>query len=261
MSGNPNKNVKKLSNIHKAFKSPFRSPIVRGIQPIQVAIDDSSSFNIQNDKNSSDNVEIKDCNSENKSFGLTIANNNTKNSSTPKSISTFCSRTASADGTSLTENPNKSNTQKCEYLEKSTTPKLLTTFRTPFKSPLLAAVLLPTDGGQSPTLKRSGFAASNSNTPKRSMQTNTIKPRTLKNLEKNEQELKLLLEKEKQIDSEIEQLEDEGYKVEELQDLIAKLHLYNDLKDTAQMIMGRLAEIDCLSIAEMHIKYKVNDIN
>ena len=76
-----------------------------------------------------------------------------------------------------------------------------------------------------------------------------------------EEELKYLLEKEKELDEEIEVLENQGYRVSELQSHIKKLHKYNDLKDTAQVIFGHLAELEQVSLKSIHIKYGVNNID
>lgn len=42
------------------------------------------------------------------------------------------------------------------------------------------------------------------------------------------------------LDKEISQLVKEGYRVGELEDHIALLHEYNDIKDVAQMLLGKL---------------------
>ncbi|KAB0363534.1 hypothetical protein FD754_007690, partial [Muntiacus muntjak] len=49
-----------------------------------------------------------------------------------------------------------------------------------------------------------------------------------------------LKEKEDMLDKEITQLLSEGYSVDELEDHISQLHEYNDIKDVAQMLLGRL---------------------
>lgn len=46
-----------------------------------------------------------------------------------------------------------------------------------------------------------------------------------------------------QLDTEIAQLEAEGYRVEELDHHIAKLHEYNDIKDIGQSLLGRIAAL------------------
>lgn len=45
------------------------------------------------------------------------------------------------------------------------------------------------------------------------------------------------------LDKEISQLVKEGYRVGELEDHIALLHEYNDIKDVAQMLLGKLGEL------------------
>uniref|UniRef100_A0A672J041 DNA repair protein SWI5 homolog n=1 Tax=Salarias fasciatus TaxID=181472 RepID=A0A672J041_SALFA len=46
-----------------------------------------------------------------------------------------------------------------------------------------------------------------------------------------------------QLDTEIAQLEAEGYKVEELDHHIDMLHEYNDIKDIGQTLLGRIAAL------------------
>uniref|UniRef100_A0A8C2SGJ1 DNA repair protein SWI5 homolog n=1 Tax=Capra hircus TaxID=9925 RepID=A0A8C2SGJ1_CAPHI len=54
-------------------------------------------------------------------------------------------------------------------------------------------------------------------------------------------DIQKLKEKKDMLDKEISQLLSEGYSVDELEDHISQLHEYNDIKDAAQMLLGRLA--------------------
>ncbi|CAL4100606.1 unnamed protein product [Meganyctiphanes norvegica] len=73
----------------------------------------------------------------------------------------------------------------------------------------------------------------------------------------SEDHLNQLREKEAMLDAEIEALQKEGYKVEELQYHITALHSYNETKDAAQLVLGKLAEMEGITIAEMHQQYDV----
>nr|XP_020649015.1 DNA repair protein SWI5 homolog isoform X1 [Pogona vitticeps] len=56
-----------------------------------------------------------------------------------------------------------------------------------------------------------------------------------------EQEIEKLKENQLVLDEEIAQLLAEGYSLEELENHIALLHEYNEIKDVGQMLLGRLA--------------------
>ncbi|MEJ1271698.1 hypothetical protein NN561_002539 [Cricetulus griseus] len=56
-------------------------------------------------------------------------------------------------------------------------------------------------------------------------------------------DIQKLKEKRDMLDKEISQLVKEGYRVGELEDHIALLHEYNDIKDVAQMLLGKLATL------------------
>ncbi|KAG8512784.1 DNA repair protein SWI5 [Galemys pyrenaicus] len=55
-------------------------------------------------------------------------------------------------------------------------------------------------------------------------------------------DIQKLKEKRDTLDKEISQLMSEGYSVDELDDHIAQLHEYNDIKDVGQMLLGKLGK-------------------
>uniref|UniRef100_A0AC11EC74 Uncharacterized protein n=1 Tax=Ovis aries TaxID=9940 RepID=A0AC11EC74_SHEEP len=71
-------------------------------------------------------------------------------------------------------------------------------------------------------------------------------------LQLNIQKLK---EKKDMLDKEISQLLSEGYSVDELEDHISQLHEYNDIKDAAQMLLGRLAVIRGVTTKELYPEF------
>lgn len=61
------------------------------------------------------------------------------------------------------------------------------------------------------------------------------------------------------LDAEIRQLRDmERLDVAELDIIINKLHMYNDVKDTAQFLLEKMANIKCVTIKKMHQIYNLN---
>lgn len=58
-----------------------------------------------------------------------------------------------------------------------------------------------------------------------------------------EVEVAELQRRKEQLDSEIALLETEGYNIEELECHIDKMHEYNDIKDTGQSLLGRIAAL------------------
>ena len=76
-------------------------------------------------------------------------------------------------------------------------------------------------------------------------------------LETPEDQLADLTKQEANLDEEIAALKDSGFQVEELQDHIENLHRYNEVKDAAQIVLGRLAELEQVTLKEMHQKYQV----
>lgn len=77
------------------------------------------------------------------------------------------------------------------------------------------------------------------------------------NLLPPENQLAQLCEKESELDEEIASLKNCGYKIEELQSHIENLHQYNEIKDAAQLVMGRLAELEGVTTKEIHERYGV----
>lgn len=66
-----------------------------------------------------------------------------------------------------------------------------------------------------------------------------------------------LHKKESELDQEIVQLQQEGLSIEELDHQIDLLHRYNDIKDIAQIVMGRLAELEGVTVKTLHQKYNL----
>lgn len=64
-----------------------------------------------------------------------------------------------------------------------------------------------------------------------------------------------LRHREAQLDREIAELQSESLSVEELDHQIDLLHRYNDIKDAAQIVMGRLAELENVTVKSLHEKY------
>ena len=67
--------------------------------------------------------------------------------------------------------------------------------------------------------------------------------------------LEELSKHEMELDREIASLQSEGFMVEELDRQIDLLHRYNDIKDVAQMVLGRLAELEGVTVKSLHEKY------
>ncbi|XP_064121635.1 DNA repair protein SWI5 homolog [Macrobrachium nipponense] len=72
-----------------------------------------------------------------------------------------------------------------------------------------------------------------------------------------EEDLDKLIKLERDLEEEISSLQDLGFEVEELQGHISNLHRYNEIKDAAQLVMGRLAELEGVTVKEIHEKYGV----
>jgi len=63
-----------------------------------------------------------------------------------------------------------------------------------------------------------------------------------------------LHELEKSLDIELEKLK---MKKKEKDDIMKALHQYNDIKDATQEVLGRLAILEGVTVAEMHRKYNL----
>ena len=83
----------------------------------------------------------------------------------------------------------------------------------------------------------------------------SLQPNRLKRARLSTPSLDDLLQKETQLDREIAQLVSENLSVEELDHQIDLLHRYNDIKDVAQIVMGRLAELENVTVKSLHQKY------
>ncbi|XP_012495305.1 PREDICTED: DNA repair protein SWI5 homolog [Propithecus coquereli] len=68
-------------------------------------------------------------------------------------------------------------------------------------------------------------------------------------------DIQKLREKKDMLDEEISQLISEGYRVDELEDHIAQLHEYNDIKDVGQMLLGKLAVIRGVTTKELYPEF------
>lgn len=70
-----------------------------------------------------------------------------------------------------------------------------------------------------------------------------------------QREISEVKEKEASLDKEIERLEAEGYSIEELDEHISLLHEYNELKDTGQMLLGRLAVLRGVTTKDLYAEF------
>lgn len=73
-------------------------------------------------------------------------------------------------------------------------------------------------------------------------------------------DIQKLKEKQEMLDKEISQLVAEGYRVVELEEHIALLHEYNDVKDVAQMLLGKLAVTRGVTTKELYPDFDL-DLN
>ncbi|XP_038230205.1 DNA repair protein SWI5 homolog [Dermochelys coriacea] len=75
------------------------------------------------------------------------------------------------------------------------------------------------------------------------------------NKEALQHEVEELKQKDLALDQEIAQLLAEGYSLQELEKHISLLHEYNDIKDTGQMLLGKLATIRGVTTKELYPKF------
>ncbi|XP_047625252.1 DNA repair protein SWI5 homolog [Phacochoerus africanus] len=68
-------------------------------------------------------------------------------------------------------------------------------------------------------------------------------------------DIQRLKEKRDMLDKELSQFISEGYSVDELEDHIAQLHEYNDIKDVGQMLLGKLAVIRGVTTKELYPEF------
>ncbi|XP_063172374.1 DNA repair protein SWI5 homolog [Candoia aspera] len=75
-----------------------------------------------------------------------------------------------------------------------------------------------------------------------------------------QREIEEMKRKELALDQEIAQIKAEGYSLEELENHITLLHEYNEIKDTGQMLLGRLAAIRGVTTKELYPEFDL-DLN
>ncbi|XP_030317357.1 DNA repair protein SWI5 homolog [Calypte anna] len=68
-------------------------------------------------------------------------------------------------------------------------------------------------------------------------------------------EIEELKQKDLALDKEIAQLLSDGYSLEELEKHISLLHVYNDIKDAGQMLLGKLAVIRGVTTKQLYPEY------
>lgn len=71
-----------------------------------------------------------------------------------------------------------------------------------------------------------------------------------------QEQYRILKEKEKDLDRQIEELRSRGV-TEDLRPQMNALHLYNETKDATQVVLGYLADIEQTSIAELHQRFNL----
>ncbi|KAG8194144.1 hypothetical protein JTE90_000982 [Oedothorax gibbosus] len=78
-------------------------------------------------------------------------------------------------------------------------------------------------------------------------------------LEELKQQAVELWQKNEEMKNEIEILKNQGFEEEQLKWYIDKLHEYNDIKDIAQNIMGRIAVSERTTIRKIHEEFGMTD--
>ncbi|KAI0241763.1 hypothetical protein LSAT2_019491 [Lamellibrachia satsuma] len=84
---------------------------------------------------------------------------------------------------------------------------------------------------------------------------NTTKPEDVASLKEEVAELEA---REGKVAEEIQQLIDEGYREDELETHISKLHDYNEIKDVGQIILGRLAILLRVTTKDIYTMFELN---
>lgn len=84
---------------------------------------------------------------------------------------------------------------------------------------------------------------------------NSFKAPFSKNLSGNPKKIESIQEEIKKLESEIQELSQEGFKLEDLDEIIEKLHVYNDIKDITQTLLERMAHVKGETIKKMHEFY------
>jgi len=86
----------------------------------------------------------------------------------------------------------------------------------------------------------------------------TVKEKSEVTVPDLKKELETLQAKQKQIETDVKELEACGYKESELQTHIEKLHEYNEIKDVGQMVLGRIASIKGVQTKDLYEEYGLN---
>ncbi|GAB6021907.1 swi5-like zinc finger protein [Chamberlinius hualienensis] len=60
------------------------------------------------------------------------------------------------------------------------------------------------------------------------------------------------------MEKEIQNLTEEGMKESQLELHISKLHEYNEIKDATQMVLGQLAMLEGLTVAQLHQRFHLD---
>ncbi|RXG61891.1 DNA repair protein SWI5-like protein [Armadillidium vulgare] len=131
-------------------------------------------------------------------------------------------------------------------------------FSCPFKSPVVKPVGSPAVNRVLSQKNLSSPLALKTKGSKRSISFNSPFNSPAKFIKKEENlkdELESLETKEALLDKQILELEKEGIVKSEIQEFIDNLHKYNEIKDSAQIVMGRLAELHGITLKEIHLKF------